>query len=96
MEEQKQINEVISRAESLEYIQRYLENNPDVGRMELSAHLCDHFGFLDATGRRQTTTTSHGLRQLESTAGQKGVSPIFHAFKFSSGSIGLNVGMYGA
>ena len=67
MEEQKQINEVISRAESLEYIQRYLENNPDVGRMELSAHLCDHFGFLDATGRRQTTTTSHGLRQLEST-----------------------------
>ena len=27
---------------------------------------------------------------------KKRVSPIFHAFKFSSGSIGLNVGMYGA
>ena len=35
--------------------------------MELSAHLCNHFGFFDILGRRQTYTTLHSLRQLEST-----------------------------
>ena len=67
MEEQNQINEVISRGESLDYIQQYLENNPNISRTKLSDHLCDYFGFFDLLGRRQVGTTLHALRQLEST-----------------------------
>jgi hypothetical protein len=67
MQEQSQINEVISRPESIDYIQKYLESHPKLNRMGLSAHLCDHFSFFDVLGRRQTQTTLHSLRQLEST-----------------------------
>jgi hypothetical protein len=67
MQEQSQINDIISRPESIDYIQKHLDSHPKLNRMGLSAHLCDHFRFFDVLGRRQTQTTLHSLRQLEST-----------------------------
>lgn len=65
MKEQNQINLVLSEPDSIEYIQSYLDDHKTIKRVELAAHLCEHFGFFDVKGRAQIQTTVHSLRQLD-------------------------------
>jgi len=65
MKQQNQIKHVLSAPESIEYIQSYSDAHKSFNRVELAAHLCKHFGFIDAKGRTQIQATTHALRQMD-------------------------------
>lgn len=63
---QNQIQRTLSQPHSLVRVAQLLLDNPDMNRSQLADHVCDEFGFIDATERRQRSGCLKALRVLES------------------------------
>jgi hypothetical protein len=63
---QNQIKRTLNQPEPIEYIQGLVKDNPEWTRSEIALQACDHFGFIDPRGHRQSSSCLKGLRELES------------------------------
>lgn len=62
---QNLIKHTLGLAENLARIRQLIEDGPALYRSALAGELCDLFGFLDPSGRRQMSTCLKALRDLE-------------------------------
>ena len=65
MKTQHLIKRKIIQAHVVDYIKDLLEVNKDMNRTMLSDLVCEEFGFFDKRGKKQTSTCSKALRDLE-------------------------------
>jgi hypothetical protein len=65
MTKQNQIKRVLSEPETIDYVNRLLEEEEFFSRTELADFLCEEFGFQDPSGQNQRGGCLKGLRELE-------------------------------
>ena len=63
---QNLIKDTLGRAENLALVRQMLEDGPGLYRSSLAGELCELFGFMDPSGRKQIATCLKALRDLES------------------------------
>jgi Domain of unknown function (DUF4338)/Transposase DNA-binding/Transposase DDE domain len=66
METQNQIKRTLSRPEVIEHVRSVLDENGSMNRTAVADQICDHYGFFDTRGSRQTSSCLKALRELES------------------------------
>jgi len=66
METQNQIKRTLSRPEVIEHVRSVLDENGSMDRTAVADQICDHCGFFDTRGSRQTSSCLKALRELES------------------------------
>ena len=65
MKTQNQIKRKLSEPSSINYICDLLENQEIIHRSQLSAIVCEHFGFYDTRDQAQNSGCIKALRELE-------------------------------
>jgi len=65
MNKQNQIKRTLSQSDSIEYIRYRLESVGNASRTQLADEFCEHFGFFDPNGNKQSSGCLKALRALE-------------------------------